>query len=205
MKISPATGGILYLLISFAVLFFYDRYHHDGLTVEKAMLPVQYLTNARHAIIKENYPLSINSLDKAIESMRVIETYADSSATSHIEVAIRELKNVEAEIKNDSLILMDLNKAYFDALNSIAYANLTISEKNIESGEKYRAISFMNATFVEMVKSLKFATDDRQKDKENEVIDKVKKILTELQKSEYQYDFDADSLNKNVRDLIEIE
>lgn len=205
MKMSPAVGSILYLMFSFAILFVYDRYHHNGLTVEKAMLPVQHLTNARHAIIKENYPQSISSLDNAIAAMKVIESYADSSAIDHIEVAIRELKNVEVEIKNDSLVILDLNEAYFNALNSIAYANLTISEKNLEEGERYRAISFMNATFVEMVKSLKFATDERQKDKENEVIDKVKTILSELKKAEYAYEFDADSLNKNVRSLIEID
>ncbi|PIB36377.1 hypothetical protein BFP72_13715 [Reichenbachiella sp. 5M10] len=203
MSNRPFFAALIFLLLSFAVLYLYDKNHKTDLTIEQAMEPVRHLTNARQAILSKMFDKSLNELDEAILDMRRIEQNADSTATSYIEQAIEDLALVESEIRNDTILLDDLNHAFFKALNSIAYANLIISEKNLDKGEKYKAIRFMNATFNEMVSSLKFATDERDKAREKEVIEEIKVILAKIQLSDTQYQFDYDSLNRDVEELIE--
>ncbi|MGL1888018.1 MAG: hypothetical protein OCD76_16000 [Reichenbachiella sp.] len=204
MKDNPVFASILFLGLSFLSLYVYDINHNSELTIEKAIAPVQYLSNARSAIVKLDYNGSIREMDAAISAMKVIEQYADSVSIDHIEKAIADLRNVEKEIRNDSLVIMDLNKAYFHALNSIAYANLIISEKNLDKGQKYKAMRFMNATFTEMIKSLEFTSDERYKERENQVIDDVRNLLAEMKKNKHEkYAFDYDSINQEVEELID--
>ncbi|MBU2914424.1 hypothetical protein [Reichenbachiella agariperforans] len=185
-------------------LHIYDKNHKVDLTIEQAMEPVQHLSNARQAIVHEQFDRSIMELDEAIIDMRRIEKIADSSASAYVEKAIADLALVEAEIRNDTILLDDLNHAFFNALNSIAYANLTISEQNLDKGDKYKAIRFMNATFKEMVSSLEFATSERDKEKERKVIEDIKIILENMQKPGDQYNFNYDTLNREFEELIEI-
>jgi hypothetical protein len=203
MKTNPFFSGIIFIALSIGAIFIYDMTHPSELTIEQAMEPVKHLTNARQAIKNKQFERSLRELDEAILDIRTIETSADSSATPYIERAIEDLALVKAEIKNDTIIIDDLDHAFFNSLNSIAYANLTISEKNLDKGEVYKAIRFMNATFKEMVSSLKFAHNERDKAREEEVIKDIKSILTNLQRSGYEYRFSYDSLNREVEELIE--
>ncbi|MEM7163801.1 MAG: hypothetical protein AAF487_15340, partial [Bacteroidota bacterium] len=190
--------------VSLFFLYLYDI-SHDHLTVEKAMAPLHYLTDARHHIINSEYNSSIRSLESAIRAMKIIEHHADSTADAHIEQAIEDLKLVEAEIKNDSVVVSDLNRAFFNALNSIAFANITISEASIEKGEKYRALNYMNASFSEMIGSLKFATDEEQRKLENKVINEIRQILSKMKDSDHAYRFNYNALNQEFEELIDIE
>lgn len=195
-------SNVFIVVFILGALHAYDIYHNRDLTIERAMSPVQHLSNARQFILESDLHASIKEIDHAIMDMKIIGQYADTSAALHIDKAVKDLQLVEAEIQNDSVIVNDLNNAYFNAINSIAFANLTIAESSLEKGEKYKAMRFMNATFSEMVSSLKYADEDT-KAKENEVIDEIKGILTELRKSDYQYKFDYDSLNQEMEELIE--
>lgn len=193
------------LALAFTSLYTVDKLHEGHLTVERAMAPMQHLSNARDAILNNNYNHSIKEIDEAIMDMKIIEHHADKSAADHIERAIESLKKVEDEIKNDSVVVRDLNRAFFNALNSIAYANVTISEVSLDKGEKYKAMGLMNASFAEMIRSLKYAEDDSAKRMENKVIGDIRTILQKLQDSNYAYRFNYDSLNKEIEELIEVQ
>ncbi|MFY0627892.1 MAG: hypothetical protein JXR07_16455 [Reichenbachiella sp.] len=195
-------SNLLTVVVMLGSLHLYDVMHNRDLTIERAMSPVLHLSNARQFILDSDIHESIREIDHAIMDMKIIEQYADSIAVIHIERAIEDLELVEVEIQNDSVIVSDLNNAYFNAINSIAFANLTIAESSLEKGEKYKAMRFMNATFSEMVGSLKYA-DDNTRQKENEVINEIKGILTELRRTDFQYEFDYDSLNQEMEELID--
>ena len=197
-----ALSYIIFSVMLIGLLHTYDILHNKTLTFERAMSPVRHLSNARQNIVDNNFNGSIKELEAAILDMQIIEQYADSSAVVLIDRAIVDLKLVEAEIQNDSVLVPDLNRAYFNALNSIAFANLTIAEASLEKGEKYKAMRFLNATFKEMVTSLSFAADEESKARESKVIDDIKSILTELHRSDYTYQFDYDSINREVEQLI---
>jgi hypothetical protein len=180
-----------------------DKYSHHELTIERATEPVQHLTDARFSIVNGDYHRALFELDEAITEMKIIEQYSDSSTTAHIEQAIRDLEKVENEIRNDSLVIGDLNKAFFNALNSIAYSCMMISENNLDKGEKYKAMRFMNATFAEMIASLKFVNSEELRHKEEKVIEDVRNIISSMKKTNYKYRFNYDTLNHELEELIE--
>lgn len=199
----PFFLNVLFVAFALGSLHLYDTYHEGHLTVERAMAPMQHLSNARHLIISSDYHGSIKEIDYAIMAMRIIEHGVDSVAAEHLETAIADLKLVEIEIRDDSVVVADLNKAFFNALNSIAYANLTISEESLENGEKYKAMSLMNASFAEMIRSLRFASSEKSIELENKAIEDIKTVLQKLKDSDYTYQFSFDSLNREIEELIE--
>ena len=199
---TTAIPSILTIIVSVSILHLVNLIH-DELTIEVAMDPVRHLSDARHLIVNKNYNGAIRQLDDAMMKMRVIEQYSDSSSISHIEQAVYDLEVVEREIERDSLVIADLNKAFFNALNSIAHACMTISEDNLDKGEKYKAMRFMNATFAEMIASLKFVNNEELKHKEEKVIEHVREILDNMEASEYTYKFDYDAINHELEELIE--
>lgn len=201
---SKAFYYFLFVIFSLVVMKIFDTFHHEELTIERAMEPVKHLSDARHSIVNNDFNRAVRELDEAIMEMRIIEKYADSSSVAHIETAILDLKVVELEIKSDSLQLEDLNKAFFNALNSIAFACMTISENNLDQGEKYKAMRFMNATFAEMIASLKFVKSHEVREKEEKVIEHVREILDNMKKSQFTYKFNYDTINHELEELIEM-
>lgn len=199
----PVYFNVGFLLACMMSLHLYDITHDNHLTVERAMEPMHHLSDARYFIINNDYNKSYQALEDAITAMKIVEHHADSIAAEHIDQAIADLRLVEDEIAHDSVVVADLNRAFFNALNSIAYANVKIAEESLDRGEKYAAMSYMNTSFTEMITSLKFATTDDQKEMENQVIDDIRGILKKLKATDYQYRFNYDSLNKEIEELIE--
>ncbi|MEO9806316.1 MAG: hypothetical protein ABJF04_23855 [Reichenbachiella sp.] len=199
---TTAIPSMLVIIVSIGILHLVNMIH-DELTIERAMEPVRHLSDARHLIVNGDYNGAIKELDDAMMEMRVIEQYTDSSSAAHMERAVEDLEIVEREIRSDSLVVTDLNKAFFNALNSIAHACMTISEHNLDQGDRYKAMRFMNATFAEMIASLKFVNSDELKHREEKVIAHVREILDNMEASEYTYRFDYDHINHELEELIE--
>lgn len=197
-----ALPSIMIVIVSIVILHVVSMLH-DELTIERAMKPINYLSDARHLIVNGEYNRAADELEEAMMEMRIIEQYADSSSVGHIEQAIDDLQLVDNEIRGDSLVIADLNRAFFNALNSIAHACMIISENNLDKGEKYAAMRFMNATFAEMVASLKFVSSEDMKVKEEKVISHVREILYNMKSSGYTYKFDYDVINHELEELIE--
>ena len=203
-KKTTAIPSILLIIASLCVLHVINMIH-DELTIDRAMEPVKHLSDARHLIVNGNYNGAIKELDDAMMQMRVIEQYTDSSSIAHLDQAVDDLLLVEKEIRNDSIQIDDLNRAFFNALNSIAFACMTISENNLDKGEKFKAMQFMNATFAEMIASLKYVNNEDLKHKEEKVIAHVREIIEKMEKSKYTFKFDYDMVNHELEELIEKE
>jgi len=199
----PVFPSLLVVFSSIVVLYFYDLSYHKELTIERALEPVRHLSDARHYIRNHEYHLARKELDESIMEMRIIEQYSDSASVAHIEKAIEDLQVVEVEMQSDSLVIDDLNRAFFNALNSIAHACMTISESKLDEGEHYKAMRFMNATFTEMIASLRYVSDEDLKHKEEKVIEHVREILINMKSSNYKYRFNYDTINHELEELIE--
>jgi len=201
-KKTTAIPSILVILVSISILHLANMFH-DELTIDRAMEPVKHLSDARHLIVNGNYNGAIKELDDAMMQMRIIEQYTDSSSIAHMNQAVENLELVEFEIRSDSLQVEDLNRAFFNALNSIAFACMRISENNLDKGEDFKAMQFMNATFAEMIASLKYVEDEDIKHKEEKVIAHVREILEKMEDTKYTYRFDYDMINHELEELIE--
>ena len=194
--------SFIIIVASLGLLYFVDLHHQKILTIERALEPVKQLSNARRLILDNKYHKAMKAIDQAVTEMKIIEQYADSSSNQHIEKAIGDLKAVRKEIENDSLYLGDMNKAYFNALNSIAHACVIISEKNLDDGKHYKAMRFLKASFADMVESLKFVEDEQLRAKEEVVIAHVQEILAKMKASNYTYRFNYDTINHELEELV---
>ncbi|WP_109832252.1 hypothetical protein [Reichenbachiella versicolor] len=201
--------NVTVLSISLGALHIYYLGHKDVLTLERAVAPIEHLTNAHHAIEKERFQEGYKEIEKAIFGMKIIEKNADSTAMKFVDEAIEDLKLVEIEIKNDSVIMDDLNHAFFNALNSIAYANLRISENRLEHGQKFKAMNLLSISFREMLSSLEYATTSTQKKHEEKAVADVRKFLKDLKQADYihdidlQYHLEYDTINDHVEETFE--
>lgn len=201
-KKTTALSSILLILGSIAVLHMYNMMH-DELTIDRALAPMKHLSNARHLIVNGDYRGAVTELEDAMMQMRVIEQYTDSASEAHMNQAVEDLELVEREIKSDNLVEEDLNRAFFNSLNSIAFTCMIMSEHNLDKGENYKALHFMNATFQEMIASLKYVENEDLKHKEEKVIAHVRQILDKMESTKYTYKFDYDLINHELEELIE--
>ena len=117
---------------------------------------------------------AINFLEDAIATMKFLEKNGDSISTNAIEVAIHDLEVVEYHIKAKDIDNDLMYEAFADAMNSLAYASLRVSEQYIRDGKTEEAKVAIHYAMDHLQNSIKFA---RGKQKEDEM-----KIASHLQK-----------------------
>lgn len=110
-----------------------DR-EHPAIT-ELAVTPDLMIRNASHYLKEHQRKTAISCIEKAIKSMRLIEVDADSLSDIAIEKAIRDLEEVENELQHHELNRPHITHAFFNALNSLAAAQIRISEHYQQSGK----------------------------------------------------------------------
>ena len=139
-KIFQYLGMLVFLLSILVVagLFTEPNPDHPSLN-ETSAEPDLYLSNVRHYAKEDLAGRSLYHLNKAIESMRKIETDIDINSQQKVDEAIVHLEMIYDEIATDSLVSSDLNKAFEFALNALTLAELRVSERYAESNNPDQA------------------------------------------------------------------
>lgn len=109
---------------------------------------------------------TIKFLEDAIATMKILEKDGDSVSTSAIEVAIHDLQVVEDHIKSEDINEDFMYEAFADAMNSMAFASLRVSEKFIKEGRNEEAKVTIDHAMDHLQNSIRFA---RGEQKENEI------------------------------------
>lgn len=117
---------------------------------------------------------AIKFLEDAIQMMKLLEKDGDSISTQAIEIAIQDLEVVESHIKAEDINNDLMYEAFADAMNSLAFASLRISEQFIREGKNEEARVTINHAMDHLQNSIRFARGDQ---KEDEI-----KIASHLQK-----------------------
>lgn len=107
---------------------------------------------------------AINFLDDAIKTMKLLEKDGDSISTNAIEVAIYDLQVVEEHIKAEDINEDLMYEAFADAMNSLAFASLRISEQFIREGKREEARVTINHAMDHLQNSIRFARGDQKAD-----------------------------------------
>ncbi|VXD13353.1 hypothetical protein [Marinoscillum sp. 108] len=140
-KIFQYAGTLVFLIsiLFVAGLFTQTNPDHPSLN-ETSAEPDLYLSNVRHYAKEQLAERSLHHLDKAIESIKKIETDIDVNSKQKVDEAIVHLEMIYEEIVRDSLVSEDLNKAFEFALNALTLAELRISERYAESNNPVQAM-----------------------------------------------------------------
>lgn len=172
----------LLLLAVIVVLSFpgEDRRMIHPMTNELAVEPDRMIVKAMNYLSDNQEVNSIKYVEKAIESMRVLEKDADEKSNLIIEAAISDLKLLEKELEARQSDENRISHAFLNALNSLTVAQLRESESYIEEKNYAASKVAMDYAMQHLECALKFS-NSRERVKELELQESIHKIA--LQKS----------------------
>ena len=119
---------------------------------------------------------TIRFLEDAIATMKILEKDGDSISTEAIEVAIHDLTVVEEHIKSKDIDEDFMYEAFADAMNSMAYASLRISEKFITEGKNEEAKVTIDHAMDHLQNSIRFARGE-QKESEIKIAGHLQRLI----------------------------
>lgn len=131
-------------------------------TSDFAVQPDIYIENAQRDLNKHFYKTSQRDIAKAINSMRLIEIDLDSISTAAVEKAIENLEIVELQIENREMDQELINKVFSDALNSLAYAQLRVSEQLVGEGSTEEARYALKYAIEHLKNAMRFSTKEKK-------------------------------------------
>jgi len=119
---------------------------------------------------------TIKFLEDAIATMKILERDGDSVSTSAIEVAIHDLQVVEDHIKSDDINEDFMYEAFADAMNSMAFASLRVSERFIKEGRNEEAKVTIDHAMDHLQNSIRFARGE-QKESEIKIAGHLQRLI----------------------------
>ena len=107
---------------------------------------------------------AIEYLDEAISMMKLLEKDGDSVSVAAIELAIYDLEAVERHIRAEDIYDDLMYEAFADAMNSLAFASLRISEQFIKEGKNEEAKVTIDHAMDHLQNSIRFARGQQKED-----------------------------------------
>ncbi len=167
------TFAVLAIIIfSFAYLFG-DSYasKHPSLNI-KAGWPDINLRHVNYFSNEHRYSRALYHLDKAIASVRAIEIDVDLESAHLLEKAILKLETLHQELVLDSLRKKDMHEALDLTLNTLARAELKVSEMYAETNNTDLARLAMSYAQLHLKNAMLFENSEWRKDSMHVVIEK---------------------------------
>lgn len=133
---------IIFFLILGVKYSYYDEKEqekHPSIN-EIAIRPDDLLRNAVHYYRDYGQRLTaIDNIERAIKAMSIIEKDMDSTSNYIIENTITDLESLIVEFEEKHVDEIHMEHAFANAMNSLAFAQLRISERYLEQGLKEEA------------------------------------------------------------------
>ena len=123
------------------------------------------LMNTADRTLKDHKSFTaIRFLEDAIKMMKLLEKEGDSISTDAIEIAVHDLEIVEEHIKTEDINDDLMYEAFADAMNSLAFASLRISEQFIREGKNEEARVTILHAMDHLQNSIRYARGDQKED-----------------------------------------
>ena len=108
-----------------------------------AIMPDQFIENAHRDLNRHYYKTVHADLEKAIASMRLVETdkSMDDDSREVIERSIRNLEKITQDIDNGEVNYDEIRLAFSNALISLAYAQLRVAQQLNREGTSEEVVS----------------------------------------------------------------
>ena len=164
--------NVYYLLFAVVIIggvygyYKFDREkkkEHPQIT-ELAVEPDQLMNTADEYLHEHKRLTSLQFLEDAIAMMKLLEKDGDSVSMEAIEVAISDLEIVEDHIRSNDVNDEMMYEAFADAMNSLAYASLRVSEVLINEGKEEEAAVTLEHAMDHLQNSIKYARGDQKED-----------------------------------------
>ncbi|MEQ8339219.1 MAG: hypothetical protein RIA62_17800 [Cyclobacteriaceae bacterium] len=157
------------LVLIFAGVFALHYYEvvqerkHPG-TTDLNLATDLHLNNSRLYIKENSIERSLYHLNSAIHSIELIEEVSDTLSIKELDDALIDLKKVRKEIENGIVNYSHINHAFIVALNSVATAQLRLSERYLLEGDAEDAGYAIKYANEHIHNALKYANDGEIQD-----------------------------------------
>ena len=171
--------SILILIVIFGLFFGYRWYNktYNPVTLTGDVIkPDIYLDNTKQYAKEHSYERSISQMEDAIEAIRKIEPELDEASQAMLESSIEDMMVVYEELKNDTLVMEDLNQAFSKALNALTIAELRVTEFLLENDQSSEAIIALKYGMYHLKNALRF-TEGHKKEYEAHIYDEIDSLL----------------------------
>ncbi len=148
---------------------------HPQIT-ELAVEPDLLINSADRYLHDHKRLAAIEFLEDAIALMKLLEKDGDEVSMQAIEVAIHDLQAVEDHIKAEDVNDDMMYEAFADAMNSLAFASLRVSEELIKQGKDEEADKTLHYAMEHLQNSIKYARGD-QKEEEIKLAHRLREII----------------------------
>lgn len=174
---------ILFLVVILTAIVVYLKItrekneEHPQIT-ELAVEPDLLINSADRYLHDHKRLAAIEFLEDAIELMKLLEKDGDDVSMQAIEVAIHDLEAIEQHIKAEDVNDDLMYEAFADAMNSLAFASLRVSEELIKEGKAEEADKTLHYAMEHLQNSIKYARGD-QKEEEMKIASHLNEIIEE--------------------------
>jgi len=167
-----------------------------------ATSPICFLSKAQQHLNEHEPYDCVENIHKSIKLIKEIEFYGNKSVNKYLEKSVGDLTKIIEEIEEDRISKKDVNMALFEALNAVAYAELMISEHDLENNDHNKAIFLLETTLVALQKSTRYiqSKDDFNEEK---LISEVKFAIKHLKSSGQSSPYDFTEINREIEDILE--
>lgn len=148
--------GILWIISNFQKNYEFN----NPTTSELAIRPDYMILNATHYFKEHQILTSIDFINKAINAMRIIESELDAESIEALEEAIEDLNLLKRKFENENLDGEHMKHAFFNALNSLAFAQIRISENYHAKGAIEKSSDALAYAMNHIENAMKFAEDE---------------------------------------------
>ncbi len=174
---------ILFLVVILTAIIVYlkiarERNEEHPQITELAVEPDLLINSADRYLHDHKRLAAIEFLEDAIALMKLLEKDGDDVSLRAIEVAIHDLEAIEAHIKAEDVNDDLMYEAFADAMNSLAFASLRVSEQLIKEGKDEEADKTLHYAMEHLQNSIKYARGD-QKEEEMKIAAHLNRIIEE--------------------------
>lgn len=183
MKLSKGFYYFLFSVVIIGSLMIYFKIERDykleNPNLSDLATEPDLLMNTADRTLQDHKSLTaIKFLEDAIKTMKILEKDGDSISTQAIEIAIYDLEVVENHIKAEDINEDLMYEAFADAMNSLAFASLRVSEQFIREGKNEEARVTINHAMDHLQNSIRFAKG-QQKEDEIKIAGHLQRLIDE--------------------------
>jgi len=194
-----AVAGVL------AVLYFMNTSVMDKKFDDwTAKSPDVHMNAARKSIDKNDLDRCIYEIEIAIADMVAIEEFSDDASKAMIEKAIRDLKDVEEDLKHDSVNVDVLNLVFAKGINTLAYTYLKISDDDLIHDHEVRAVGTLKIVIDHLYNSMGFL-NKKNVEEERVIVNQIYEVIDSLKTTNMINHERIDLLFAEINHLIEEE
>ncbi len=200
-------GLVIIITIGFYLVDRLDgEYNHPTLN-EDARMPDAYLKNVQFYEESDRHEMSAYNLEKAIASIKKIESDVDTKSSKILGDATNKLEQIRKSILLDSINKNDMKATFELSLNSLAHAELEISEMYAEINQidkakialKYAQLHIKNAM---LLHNPYWETDSTRLSIEKNVFLEMDSLISNVSYSPIKYSLELDKMIKEVDILL---